>query len=80
VSRSSASFSLFRLIRLSARFFKDLIGKANDVQDAMAKLDRLSNLEDKMVAADTHATVKQTSLDLMAMRRESYRGRDCLDR
>ena len=46
----------------------------------MAKLDRLSNLEDKMVAADTHATVKQTSLDLMAMRRESYRGRDCLDR
>ena len=71
--------SIFQLIRILARFFKVLIGKANDVQDAMAELDRLSTQEGQMVTAIILATVKQTSLDLVAMRRESYRGRDCVD-
>ena len=51
VSRSNASFSLVQLICLLGLFLKALIGKANNVQDAMAKLDCLSNLEDKVVQA-----------------------------
>ena len=77
--RSSVCFSRFELIRVLGRFIKTLVDKASDVQDAIAKLDRLSTLEDKMVTAITLATVKQTSLDLTAMTRESYRGRDCVD-
>ena len=65
MSRSSTSFSLFQLIRLSGLFFKALIGKASDVQDAMAKLDRLSNLEDKVVQAIGFAILNQ-------MKRRSY--------
>ena len=81
VSGSSASsFSLSHLICLLGRFFKALIGRAHDVQDAMAKLERLSIQEDKVIAADTHANVKQMNLDLTAMTRESYGGRDCVDR
>ena len=79
VSRSGVCFSRFELIRVLGRFIKTLVDKASDVQDAMAKLDRLSTLEDKMIAAITLATVKDTNLDLMAMRREFYRGCDCFD-
>ena len=59
MSRSSASFALLQLIRLLGLFFKALIGKAKDVQDAMAKLDRLSNLEDKVVQAISFAILNQ---------------------
>jgi len=57
VSRSSAAFSRFELIRPLGRFIKALIGKDSDVQDAMAKLGSLSTLEDKMVVAITLADV-----------------------
>ena len=80
MSRSSVVFSRLELIRVLGRFFKALIDKVSDVQDAMAKLDRLSTLEDKLVAVITLATATHTNLDLMAMRRESYRGRYCLSR
>ena len=45
----------------------------------MAKLDRLSTREGQVVTTITLATVKHTDLDLTAMKRESYRGRDCLN-
>ena len=65
MSGSSASFSLFQLIHLLGGFFKALIGKANDVQDAMAKLDHLSTQEGQVVMAITLVTIKQMSLDLV---------------
>ena len=56
--RSSVCFSRFELIQVLGQFIKTLVDKASDVQDAIAKLDRLSTLEDKLVMAITLATVK----------------------
>ena len=80
VSRSSAAFSRFELILPLGRFAKSLIVKPNDVQDAMAKLERLSTLEGQMAVADILATVKHMTLDLTAMRRKSLSRRLYLSR
>ena len=79
MDRVPLSFSLSQLIRLLGRFLKALIDRANNIQDERAKLERLSIQEDKVIAADTHANVKQMNLDLTAMTRESYCGCDCID-
>ena len=79
MDRVPLSFSLSQLIRLLGRFLKALIDRANNIQDERAKLERLSIQEDKVIAADTHANVKQMNLDLTVMTRESYCGCDCID-
>ena len=79
MSRTSASASRFELICVLGRFTKVLISKPRDVQDAMAKLERLSTREVQMAVATTLAAVNHTKLDLMAMRRKCYHGGCCID-
>jgi len=59
---------------LLGRFIKALIGKPNDVQDAMDRLDRLSAQELRMVVANIIAAVNHTNLDHTVMRRKSLPG------
>ena len=75
MSGSSASLPRFELIRVLGRFIKVLTCKPSDVQDAMAKLERLSTQEVQMVVATTLAAVNHIDLDLTAMRRKYYHRR-----
>ena len=74
MSRTNGSSSRFELICVLV-----LISKPRDVQDAMAKLERLSTREVQMAVATTLAAVNHTKLDLMAMRRKCYHGGCCID-